>query len=307
MRAHEIINESFPMAQQEFSQVATPDEVNKTIASFRDALNKNKLSGAEKDINTWRKLGWDKFKEFVSNLSQIQTKTEVKKAKNTGNFVTLVDNAVWTIVVPLDMDASAHYGRNSDWCTTKREQKYFYTYFLSNNITLVYCIQKQTGNKWAMAIDPSSEIMELFDIKDAKLTAEEFTAQTGLDVARIREMALKKQGKIDTGRDDLHTAKGTSAKGAKMLELMLSINRAGFYNGMGGYEKVEQMYPKIKQAEADFGYSFANDLTQLLELSIEAGDNASDNDDYADDYENHMAFMERAHKTSPIPWEEGWF
>jgi hypothetical protein len=304
MRAHEIINESFPMAQQEFSQVATPDEVNKTIASFRDALNKNKLSGAEKDINTWRKLGWDKFKEFVSNLSKIQTKTEVKKAKNTGNFVTLVDNAEWTIVIPLDMDASAHYGRNSDWCTTKRDKQYFNTYFLKHSVTLVYCVQKKTGNKWAIAIEPPNN-MEFFDIRDNKLTAEDFTAQTGLDVNQIKELVLAKQGKVDTGRDTLHTAQGTSAKGAKMLELMLMVNRKGFHRSSTG-PTIDEI---VANAETEYGYDFAKDLAELYDISVEARDNADEFDDdyYADEYENHLEYMEKKYKTNPIPWEEGWF
>lgn len=300
MRAHEIINESFPVAQQEFSQVATPDEVNKTIALFRDALNKNKLTGAEKDINTWRKLGWDKFKEFVSNLSKIQTKTEVKKAKNTGNFVTLVDNAAWTIVVPLDMDASAHYGRNSDWCTTKRDHQYFNTYFLKHSVTLVYCVQKKTGNKWAMAIEPAAT--EFFDIRDNKLTEEGFASQTGLDVNQIKELVLAKQGKVDTGRDTLHTAQGTSAKGAKMLELMLMVNRKGFYRPKAG-PSIDEI---VANAEAEYGYDFARDLEELYDMSVVAGQSDDDGDDYYYGYSNHLEYMEKEYKTNPIPWEEGW-
>lgn len=307
MRLYEFteLNESYPLAQQEFSQAASPDEVTKTIASFRDAINKNKVTGPEKDINTWRKEGWNKFKQFVSQVSAEKTKTDVKKARDTGNFETLIDNVKWTVVIPLDMDASAHFGRNSDWCTTKREKSYFSQYFLDGNITLVYCIQKQTGNKWAMALYPTGET-ECFDVKDNKITEEELATQSGIDVALVKELTGYRSNKVDVGRDKLHKQRGTSRAGAEMLEIMLSINRAGYYNGTQN-TPLDSAIAKIKEAMQKFGFDFANDLELLLDISIDAGQAPGDDHDYALEYENHLQYMERKYKTSPLPWEDGWF
>jgi hypothetical protein len=198
MRIFEIINEGYKEATSEFTTASNDKaEVDKVIAQYRELVNRNQVKGDEKNIDWWRKQGWNKFKEFVSSKSTEKSITQVKRSKNEGDSHTIAENATWLIVVPLDKDASCFHGKNTDWCTTKPFQPYFEQYFYDRDVTLIYCLNKKTGEKWAIAGHKKLEDnAEYFDKNDEGLTKEEFDSQTGLKSDDLIKKALGTE--IDT-------------------------------------------------------------------------------------------------------------
>jgi hypothetical protein len=101
------------------------------------------------------------------------------------------------IVVPLDKDASCFHGKNTDWCTAKPFASFFEKYFYKDEVTLIYCLNKKTGDKWAIAGHKKLEgKAEYFDKNDEKLTKEQFDTQTGLKSDNLLKKALGTE--IDT-------------------------------------------------------------------------------------------------------------
>lgn len=71
--------------------------------------------------------------------------------------------------------------KESSWCTTKPHTDHFEQYYYQNNITLIYCLEKDTGNMWAIAANPKISNLELFDKQDKPLSEQAFLDQTGLN------------------------------------------------------------------------------------------------------------------------------
>ena len=205
MRYYEFrLVEGYPQAQAAFAQVADAASVQKTIADFKQLVSRNQIKDVnQKNIDYWIKQGWDKFNSFVNQAAAVPSKSQVVKKKLTGQSITLVDNATWFIIIPIDKESSCFHGKDSNWCTTKIHQGHFENYFYKNDITLIYCFNKSTGGMWAIATHKKLDKMELFDQKDNKLTPEQFTAQTGLDPDELRSIAMgdTHQPKIQANRD----------------------------------------------------------------------------------------------------------
>ena len=187
-----ILNEGYPEAQKEFA-VASGDAnlSSEVIGQFRALVNRNQVKGNERNIDWWRKQGWEPFSQFVAQKLQQPSKTQVKRSKVAGRSITLMENDQWLVVIPLDKEASCFHGKNSDWCTTKQFQPYFEQYFYDKEVTLIYCLQKQTGGMWAIAAHRKLEgRWEIFDQGDRSINDVEFNRQTGLDAKRIVDIAL---------------------------------------------------------------------------------------------------------------------
>ena len=189
MRYREFkIVEGYPEVTKKFSQEAAPPQVKKIIDTYRDLVNRNQVQGNERNIDWWGKQGWEKFARFVQAKSQQLSQTQTKKRSKAGDSHTIEENNTWLIVVPLDKAASCFHGKDSDWCTTKPNHDYFERYFGDDSVTLIYFLQKQTGAKWAMAVNQDGSV-EYFDKNDRSLTKEQFDAQTGLDSSRYETEA----------------------------------------------------------------------------------------------------------------------
>ncbi len=185
-----ILVEGYKEAQVEFGSVAGEEQAKSTIDQFRDLVNRNQVQGNERNIDYWRKQGWDQFSAFVREKSQEKSKRQQEREQ--GRAIILKETPDWLIVIPLDKDASCFHGRNTDWCTTKRDQGYFEEYFYDNNIVLIYFLQLDTGNKWAIACHTDTDEIEMFDIRDSKINAAQFKAQTGFDPMEFRDIALNR-------------------------------------------------------------------------------------------------------------------
>lgn len=181
LSVHKLI-EGYKEAQAEFTEVASEGQAQRTIDQFRDLVDRNQVQGNERNIDYWRKQGWQAFSAFVSTKSQQTSKTQEKRSKVPGKSITVYEDAKWLVVVPLDKEASCYHGKNTDWCTTKHNRSHYEDYFHNNGITLIYFLKLDTGDKWAIAYsENASGLLELFDKNDNQITDTQFTEQTGFD------------------------------------------------------------------------------------------------------------------------------
>ena len=185
MKIAELLAEGYPDTIAAFSQEADANQVKKTVDAYRDLVTKNQVSGTERNIDWWRQQGWPAFKQFVDDKSTQATKTQVKRKRAAGKSIMLKDTPEWLVVIPLDHDASCFHGRGSDWCTASPSAHYFDSYFLDKDIVLIYCINKTTGNKYAIASHRDHDETELFDMKDNTISAAEFQQATGFDPRQL--------------------------------------------------------------------------------------------------------------------------
>jgi len=185
MRICELLAEGYPDTIAAFSQTADANQVKKTVDEYRDLVNRNQVQGDERNIDWWRKQGWEKFAQFVDDKSTQATKTQVKTKRAAGKSITLKNTPEWLVVIPLDHDASCFHGRGSDWCTARPTSHYFDSYFLDKDVVLIYCLNKQTGSKWAIASHPKKSNIELFDEKDKSITEAQFKSATGFDPRQL--------------------------------------------------------------------------------------------------------------------------
>ena len=195
MRAIEFIFESYPLAKKEFSQVADPAVVQTTIDQYRELVRKNQFRNPEeKNINHWRRLGWEAFSQMVKIKSSDVTDTQLKKGNVVGNAITLQDDDEWLVVIPLDKETSVHHGRGTEWCTTKPYWAYFEEYVYESNITLIYAIDKTKGGRSvAISIKPPNtwegEQIEMFNQNDNSISATKYKEISGLDSGKFIQMA----------------------------------------------------------------------------------------------------------------------
>lgn len=207
MRAIEFIVEGYKEANAEFIQLAPEPMVADTIARYRDLVNRNQVQGQERNIDYWRKQGWDQFRVFVDKKGSEASKTQVKRKKAVGNSIFLREDEQWLLVIPLDKNASCFYGKNSSWCTTKPEHSYFEQYFFRHDVILVYCLNKQTGGMFAIAGHPRLEGgLEIFDQQDNPMNEARFKQVTGLDPQQIIQEAITKYSPQITAAKGPYTA-----------------------------------------------------------------------------------------------------
>lgn len=194
MRSYEFLLEGYKEVAQKFVVAGDdPGQVKQTLKTFKELASRNLIQDLnQKNIDWWGKKSFDDLKRFVDDLSKEKSKTQEKRKKIPGRSINLLENDKWLVVIPLDKDASCFHGKNTDWCTTKPNQSHFENYFYEKGIVLVYCIQKETGNKWAMAFHEKLEEVEYFDMQDQSIDVKRFNAQTGLDALGIIEQARAK-------------------------------------------------------------------------------------------------------------------
>ncbi len=208
----QMIMEGYREAVAEFSK-DNPD-AGEIVSKYRDLVNRNQVQGQERNIDYWRKQGFQKFKDFVTAKEKIPSNRQVKKSSDRGKSITLAENDEWLIVIPLDKDASCFYGKNTEWCTTKQFHSHYEQYFHDSEFTLIYFIQKKTMNKWAIAAHNIVEA-SYFDINDKPLEPSVFDTQTGLSSEKFIKLAKKNDPKIKDVRKQYSELKDQVAKEVK--------------------------------------------------------------------------------------------
>ena len=208
MRFYEILLEDYKTSAKKYvASGIDADNVTTMLSKFRQI--QPRISDINlKNIDWWASnRTFKQLADYVNNFEGIPTKSQM--GKKTGRSHNLVENDQWLIVVPLDKDASCFHGKTTDWCTTKPFQNYYESYFYSNEITLIYCIQKKNGSKWAIAANKQYlDNTEYFDVNDNPLDKDEFENQTKLNVDDILSIAFGKkvQTEVEQSRTDYATA-----------------------------------------------------------------------------------------------------
>jgi hypothetical protein len=181
--------EDFKTAQQIFArQGADPNDIKQSLDQYRKFSAQNVLRGDEKNIDSWAKQGWDKFKDFLA----------AKFNETHREQYILRDDPEWLLVIPLNHNASCYHGTNTDWCVAKKTHSYFQQYVFKDQQILVYCIQKATKKKWAVLLNRNGEFVNLYDQQDQSLDENAFTAQTGLRVKKIETQVKKHLSELRT-------------------------------------------------------------------------------------------------------------
>jgi hypothetical protein len=180
-----IITENFKTSAIIFQNQGIDKEmITDVFSQFKELVKKNQFKENERNIDWWAKQDFAKLKSAVNTKINVPTKTQLKRSTIEGNVITLRDDSEWTIIIPLDKDASCHNGRNTDWCTAKRDQDYFDDYFYEGGITLIYCINNTTGGKWALTLYPKGQTLQ-FDQQDNKIPVRQWERETSLSIADL--------------------------------------------------------------------------------------------------------------------------
>jgi len=194
MRLIEFLLEGYKEALADFSAKSNPSLAKELIDKYKDLVNKNQVQGDERNIDFWRKKGFEEFRSFVTVKAAQPTKTQIKKKKVVGKSINLIENNTWLIIIPLDKQASCFHGKESNWCTTKIKGNYFEEYFENGQILLIYCLQKLTGKMWAIAAHKKLNKVELFDKQDKRVSVKRFIEETGLDPIELKDKAFLEHG-----------------------------------------------------------------------------------------------------------------
>jgi hypothetical protein len=202
MRFFEILEENYGLAQSEFARSADAEEVRAAIDQYRSLVSRNQFAGQERDINYWRTQGWAAFRDRVKSVALRPSATQLKRRRVEGRSITLREDAVWLIVVPLDKNASCFHGRDTEWCTvTVGDENRFNQYFHDSRITLIYCIKKASGYRWAIAYESGSDQpLDIYDRLDRTISGGEFQSQTGLGVQELIKLAERAGSDTDQVR-----------------------------------------------------------------------------------------------------------
>lgn len=194
--------EGFKEAQIEFAKYVSGEEVKDLLNRYREVVKQNRAKGDERNIDYWRKQGFEKFSEFVKNAEQAVSNRSIKRqSKDVGKAIILKETERWLIVVPLDKSASCFYGKDTAWCTTKPFANYYEQYFYERGVTLIYFLNKETGGKWAIACHSAVSQCEYFDQEDNSISEDEFDSQTGINSAKVVDYAREKEPQINNARD----------------------------------------------------------------------------------------------------------
>ena len=201
---HHIFEGYKEVTQKYITSGADPSKVKTAIDQYRELVNRNQVAGDERNIDWWGKnKSFNEFSNFISSKDLNRTKTQLKRNKVQGEVITLRDDDEWTIVIPLDKDASCNYGSNTDWCTAKRERDYYEDY-VAKGVVLIYCINNQTKKKWAIATSfVVKNSSEFFDQHDTSLTSQQFATQTGLNPTQLISQASKYNTQIEKARQNV--------------------------------------------------------------------------------------------------------
>jgi hypothetical protein len=246
MRFYELILvEDYKTAAVKFNTEADPNQVQKAIAQYRQLVNKNQVQGNERNIDWWAGQGWDKFSQFVQTKSSTPTTTQIKRKKSVGESITLFENDRWLVVIPLTHDASCYHGRNTQWCTARPHAGHFDQYFLDREIVLIYCLNKQTGEKWAIATHKNLDKVEYFNKDDTSIGAQQFQQQTSFDPKKLIAMIPHNDTRITTARQN-------------RKELLALLNtRMAAWEKQGTFNRdieLEKLLAQVKSSELCFEY-----------------------------------------------------
>jgi hypothetical protein len=244
MRIYDLLLESYALANNQFLQNAPADLVQNTITTYKSLVDRNQVQGQERNIDYWRKQGWELFVKFVTDKMNTPTKTQIKKASVKGKSILLQETPEWLIVMPLSHTSSCFYGKDTEWCTARPTDHYFNAYFFTHNVDLIYCINKKSGGKWAIASHKDVKEVEMFDQKDNPISESQFYTQTGMHVNAIL-------GLIPADHHEIKQVKELRQQLVNKTKLLLNQWRK---TGKARNPEIEHLLIELKSSELCYTY-----------------------------------------------------
>jgi hypothetical protein len=201
MRYHQLLNESFPLAKQEWEKEANPADVDKYITKFKQLVAKNIVKNQDRDINIWRKHGWEAFKAYVDDRSEFKTRREYKKPINSGDAIEVLKHGEWTVWLPLDIYSNVRLTDGKVWCTGNFNSGEFDYVFKEGFI--LYVLSPTNPGGWAVVYSDRIKAFCYYDSSDnASDEPDDFIEDTGIKPAMLKK-ALKPHAKaIEAARDE---------------------------------------------------------------------------------------------------------
>jgi len=114
----------------------------------------------DKDVQNYKSIG---------DISVVVLDAETKKLGNKVDYETqvIIDNEEWLVLKPLNMNASRKYGASTKWCTTQRDEGYFYDY--SNKGVVLYILSKTSNVKWAIYYEHKKNMLSWWNTIDERV------------------------------------------------------------------------------------------------------------------------------------------
>lgn len=148
--------ENYKLAMADFSKEANQEEVKSNIEIFKRISSR--ISDPEKkDINYWRKQGYENFVNFIDEVNSKDSKrkriSRIKAASDQILTVKKTDRS--HLFFPLSKEASCFYGSGTPWCISTRDGKnYFYEYTVKQQYAICFLIYDD--NVYALVFDPKT-------------------------------------------------------------------------------------------------------------------------------------------------------
>ena len=261
------LDEDYKTVSKKFVDAGTDvNVVSDHIARFKKLSDNQRLSGPEKNIDSWSNKSFNEFKQFITNIESKVTKSGQKKNSGTSVDITTPEQkaAGWNIIIPTNIEASCYHGKGTDWCVSSRSKNYFTQYFLNNDITLIFCLNDKK-EKWAIACNSGlKEKPEFFNANDDSITKTKFNSQTKLKADEIMKLALgHEQVKVDrkTGQENSieyrikHTTHPDPELEKKIIDSKDAYNYA--YNVLKGPFKAGE---EVISKDAEYAYNYADEV-----------------------------------------------
>ena len=143
----------------------TKEKLYELIKSFHSNLQR--LKGTERDINSYKTL--EDLQITLSRLGD-KSKSQQKKEIKSKEANVVFENKKVIVVEPKSHKASCYYGSGTKWCTTEKSSGNWDSYFLDDNVTFYYILNKTLDKdnplyKVAVAVYQTGKY-EIYDSSD---------------------------------------------------------------------------------------------------------------------------------------------
>jgi hypothetical protein len=143
-----------------------PSRIFSALKKYQYLTNKKILNEEHKDINTIKNIEdvIDQYKidSFSSKRGEEKELLENNEAKN------IFNDDEYKVTIPLTINASKFYGRNTRWCTAAEDNNMFHSY--ADEDPLFIILHKKSNSRWQFHFNSLS----FMDEKDNSIELKEF-------------------------------------------------------------------------------------------------------------------------------------
>lgn len=197
MKIQLLLLENFTLALKDFSADNDVEDVKSTLEKFKQ-LQPRISDAKQKDINYWRKAGFNELKTFLANLELMGSKRQrVKGIKAASDeILTIKKEGDVHLFVPLSQNASCFYGSGTKWCISTRDgNNYFYNYVFNRHLYVVFLIKGE--NVYALVTDGDGTVKEIQDKRNLNdIPEKDFFAWAGISKENLMNFLDHNKDKI---------------------------------------------------------------------------------------------------------------